>query len=55
MPAVSEEAIPPKSNCKEPWKYNKKLYKKRNIVERNFQLIKEFRRAFTRYDKLDET
>jgi transposase len=47
--------VPPKSNRKKPWKYNKKLYKRRNVVERNFRLIKEFRRVFTRYDKLDET
>ena len=47
--------VPPKSNRKEPWKYNKKLYKRRNVVERNFRLIKEFRRVYTRYDKLDET
>ena len=47
--------VPPKSNRKKPWKYDKKLYKKRNIVERNFRFIKEFRRVFTRYDKLDET
>ena len=26
-----------------------------NRVERNFRLIKEFRRVHTRYDKLDET
>ena len=47
--------VPPKSNRKKPWRYNKKLYKGRNIVERNFRHIKEFRRVFTRYDKLDET
>ncbi len=47
--------VPPKSNRKEPWKYSKKLYKRRHIVERNFRNIKEFRRVFTRYDKLDET
>jgi transposase len=47
--------VPPKSNRLKPWRYNKKLYKRRNIVERNFRLIKEFRRVFTRYDKLDET
>jgi transposase len=47
--------VPPKRNRKKPWKYNKKLYKRRNIVERNFRRIKEFRRVFTRYDKLDET
>jgi len=47
--------VPPKSNRKEPWKYNKKLYEGRNVVERNFRNIKQFRRVFTRYDKLDET
>jgi len=47
--------VPPKSNRKEPWEYDKELYKGRNVVERNFLNIKEFRRVFTRYDKLDET
>lgn len=47
--------VPPKSNRKKPWRYNKKLYKQRHIVECNFRLIKEFRRVYSRYDKLDET
>jgi len=47
--------VPPKSNRKKPWEYDKRLYKERNIVERNFRNIKQFRRVFTRYDKLDET
>ena len=47
--------VPPKRNRKKPWRYNKKLYKGRNVVERNFRKMKEFRRVFTRYDKLDET
>jgi transposase len=47
--------VPPKSNRKKPWKFDKKLYKPRHIVECNFRLIKEFRRVYTRYDKLDET
>ena len=47
--------VPPKSNRKEPWKYDKKLYEGRNVVERNFRNIKQFRRVYTRYDKLDET
>ena len=47
--------VPPKSNRKKPWRYNKTLYKGRNVVERNFRNIKEFRRVYTRYDKLDET
>jgi transposase len=47
--------VPPKSNRKKPWEYDKELYKGRNVVERNFRNIKQFRRVFTRYDKLDET
>ena len=47
--------VPPKSNRKKPWRYDKKLYEGRNVVERNFRNIKQFRRVFTRYDKLDET
>ena len=31
--------------------YNKRLYKKRNVIERFFQKIKRFRRIGTRYDK----
>jgi len=44
---------PPKSNRKNPWEYDKELYKLRNQVERLFLRIKRFRRIFTRYDKLD--
>jgi len=45
--------VPPKSNRKEPWDYDKELYKKRNEVERFFRRYKRFRRICTRYDKLD--
>lgn len=45
--------VPPKKNRKNPWIYDEVLYKKRNVVERFFRRIKEFRRIFTRYDKLD--
>lgn len=45
--------VPPKSNRREPWEYDKALYKLRNQVERFFRRIKRFRRVFTRYDKLD--
>ena len=45
--------VPPKSNRKDPWEYDKELYKQRNVVERLFRRIKEFRRVYTRYDKLD--
>ena len=45
--------VPPKSNRKNPWKYDTELYKRRNEVERFFRRIKASRRVFTRYDKLD--
>ena len=45
--------VPPKSNRKNPWDYDKQLYKQRNQIERLFRRIKRFRRIFTRYDKLD--
>ena len=45
--------VPPKSNRKAPWDYDKQLYKQRNQVERLFRRLKRFRRIFTRYDKLD--
>ena len=45
--------VPPKSNRKDPWDYDKQLYKQRNQVERLFRRLKRFRRIFTRYVKLD--
>lgn len=45
--------VPPKKNRKEPWAYDKDLYKQRNEIERYFLRLKRFRRIFTRYDKLD--
>lgn len=46
--------VPPKKNRKEPWEYDRELYKRRNEIERYFlRLKKRFRRIFTRYDKLD--
>jgi len=45
--------VPPKSNRKVPWEYDKELYKRRNEIERLFRLLQGFRRVFCRYDKLD--
>ncbi len=45
--------VPPKSNRKNPWGYDKQLYKQRNQVERLFRRLKRFCRIFTRFDKLD--
>ena len=45
--------VPPKSNRLDPWEYDKAMYRKRNEVERLFRRLKGFRRAFSRFDKLD--
>jgi transposase len=46
--------IPPKANRRDPLCFSKHLYKARNLVERFFNRIKQFRRIATRYDKLAE-
>ena len=45
--------VPPKQNRKDPWEYDKNIYRRRNEVERFFLRLKRFRKIFTRYDKLD--
>ena len=45
--------VPPKSNRRDPWEYDKERYKGRNKIERYFLRLKRFRRIYTRYDKLD--
>jgi len=45
--------VPPKKNRKDPWDYDKELYKLRNEIERLFRLLQGFRRVFCRFDKLD--
>ena len=45
--------LPPKTNRRNPWDYDKKLYKLRNEIERLFRLIQGFRRIFCRFEKLD--
>ena len=47
--------VPPKTNRKNQWEYDKTLYRRRNEVERFFRRLKYSRRIFTRYDKLDTT
>ena len=45
--------IPPKSNRKHPWTYDREIYKRRNQIKRLFRRLKAYRRIFSRYDKLD--
>ena len=44
--------IPSKSNRKKRIRHDKQAYKGRNVVERCFGRLKDFRRIATRYDKL---
>jgi transposase len=37
-----------------PPRFSKRLYRKRNLVERFFNKLKHFRAAATRYDKRDD-
>jgi transposase len=43
--------IPPNPTRKHPHRYNKNAYKGRNVIERMFCRLKDFRRIATRYDK----
>jgi transposase len=47
-----KSVIPGKSNRKEPIRYDMEAYKARNVIERCFCRLKDFRRIATRYDKL---
>ena len=44
--------IPPRSNRKEKRECDFTLYKERNLIERLFEKLKQFRAIATRYDKL---
>lgn len=43
--------IPPRSNRKVQYAYDKRLYRERNIIERTFNRFKDFRRIATRFDR----
>jgi putative transposase len=47
-----EPVIPPKRNRTFKRPYDAELYKERNVIERFFNKLKQFRRVATRYDKL---
>jgi transposase len=46
-----ESVIPPRSNRKTPIEYNREAYKRRNLIERCVNRLKQFRRIATRYEK----
>src|SRR5579871_934482 len=44
--------IPSTTSRSQPIPYSKRLYRQRNLIERMFASLKDFRRVATRYDKL---
>ena len=50
-----EAVIPPNPTRKHPHDYDRTAYKSRNLVERMFCRLKDFRRIATRYDKRADT
>ena len=50
-----EPCIPGRNNRKEPIDYDKGLYKRRNLIERMFGRLKDWRRIATRYDRCAHT
>ena len=47
--------IPPRTNRVEPIAYDTDLYKRRNLVERMFGRLKDWRRISMRYDRCAHT
>jgi transposase len=47
--------IPNRRNRKQPYPFDAITYKRRNVVERTFCRLKDFRRIATRYDRLAAT
>lgn len=51
----SQAVIPPRSNRLNQRLFDRHIYKGRNLIERFFSRIKQFRRIATRYDKLAQS
>ena len=46
-----KRSYPPKANRRDPWEYDRELYRQRNLIERAFNKLKHWRRIATRYDR----
>jgi transposase len=46
--------VKPMPNRLKPHRFNRRLYRRRNLVERFFNKLKHFRAVATRYDKRDD-
>lgn len=51
----SRIVIPNRKNRKQPFPFDAITYKRRNVVERTFCRLKDYRQLATRYDRLDAT
>ena len=47
----AEVVIPLKSDRSDPWEYDWELYRQRNLIERAFNRLKQWRRIATGYDR----
>lgn len=47
----TEPVIPPRSNRKVQYAYDKVIYRQRNVIERMFCRLKDWRRLATRFDR----
>lgn len=47
----TKPVIPPRKNRKIRYDYDKAIYKQRNVIERMFCRLKDWRRIATRYDR----
>ena len=45
--------VPPLKTRRDPWVYDRQIYKRCNETERLFRRLKGFRRIFSRFEKLD--
>jgi transposase len=52
--AGAKAVIPPRRNRLQKRRWDRQIYRDRNIIERFFCRLKQFRRIATRYDKLAE-
>ncbi len=50
-----QAVIPPNPTRKHPHSYDRQAYQSRNVIERMFCRLKDFRRIATRYDKRADT
>ena len=51
----TQAVIPPRKNRKVQYQYDRTLYKQRNIIERMFNRLKDFRRIAMRFDRNAKT